>query len=117
MRVNTPKKPQEPDVAPPTRREALVRLGTMAGVLGAAAAGARLVRDKGGFDVVQSSGCIARRFGAWPLMVCFDVGLYDGRSLRPGTGDLIPTLGISEGISVGLGGVGTGASGEGKDAR
>jgi hypothetical protein len=68
-------------------------------------------------DVVQSSSCIARRFGAWPLMVCFDVGLYDGRSLRPGTGDLIPTLGISEGISVGLGGVGTGASGEGKEAR
>jgi uncharacterized protein (DUF362 family) len=43
------------DVAPATRREALVRLGSMAGVLGAAAAGARVVWDKGGFDVVQSS--------------------------------------------------------------
>jgi uncharacterized protein (DUF362 family) len=44
-----------PDVARPTRREAIVRLGTMAGVLGAAAVGARLAWDKGGFDVEQSS--------------------------------------------------------------
>jgi uncharacterized protein (DUF362 family) len=44
------------DVAPPTRREVMVRLGTMAGVLGAAAAGARVAWDKGGFDVVQSAG-------------------------------------------------------------
>ncbi len=43
------------DVARPSRREALVRLGTMAGVLGAGAAGARVAWDKGGFDVVQSS--------------------------------------------------------------
>jgi uncharacterized protein (DUF362 family) len=43
------------DVAPPTRRDVLVRLGTMAGVLGAAAVGARAVWDKGGFDVVQSA--------------------------------------------------------------
>jgi uncharacterized protein (DUF362 family) len=44
-----------PDVAPTTRRDALVRLGAMAGVLGAAAAGSRLLWDHGGFDVVQSS--------------------------------------------------------------
>jgi uncharacterized protein (DUF362 family) len=46
-----------PDVGlkAPSRREALLRLGTMAGVLGAAATGARLVWDKGGFDVVQSA--------------------------------------------------------------
>jgi uncharacterized protein (DUF362 family) len=44
------------DVSPPSRREALVRLGTMAGVLGVAAAGARIAWDKGGFDVVQSAG-------------------------------------------------------------
>ncbi|HXN30685.1 MAG TPA: DUF362 domain-containing protein [Polyangiaceae bacterium] len=43
------------DIAPPTRREALVRLGSMAGVLGAAAVGARAAWDKGGFDVAQSS--------------------------------------------------------------
>src|SRR5450432_796094 len=44
-----------PDVARPTRRDAVVRLGAMAGVLGAAAVGTRLVWDHGGFDVVQSS--------------------------------------------------------------
>jgi uncharacterized protein (DUF362 family) len=43
------------DVARPSRREALVRLGTMAGVLGAAGVGARIAWDRGGFDVVQSS--------------------------------------------------------------
>jgi uncharacterized protein (DUF362 family) len=43
------------DVARPSRREALVRLGATAGVLGAAVAGARLARDAGGFDVMQSS--------------------------------------------------------------
>jgi uncharacterized protein (DUF362 family) len=46
----------EPDIAPATRRDAIVRLATMAGVLGAAAAGARIAWDKGGFDVVQSAG-------------------------------------------------------------
>jgi uncharacterized protein (DUF362 family) len=40
---------------PPTRREALVRLGTMAGVLSGAAVAARALWDKGGFDVVQSA--------------------------------------------------------------
>jgi uncharacterized protein (DUF362 family) len=44
------------DVSRPTRREVLVRAGSMAGVLCAAAAGARMLWDKGGFDVVQSSG-------------------------------------------------------------
>jgi uncharacterized protein (DUF362 family) len=44
------------DMAPPGRREALVRLGTMAAVLGTAAVGARLAWDKGGFDVAQSAG-------------------------------------------------------------
>ncbi len=43
------------DMAPPSRREALLRLGTMAGVLGAASVGARLVWDKGGFDVAHST--------------------------------------------------------------
>ncbi len=44
------------DMAPSGRREALVRLGTMAAVLGTAAVGARLAWDKGGFDVAQSAG-------------------------------------------------------------
>jgi uncharacterized protein (DUF362 family) len=44
-----------PDVARPTRREMLVRGASMAGVLAAAAAGARVVWDKGGFDVARSS--------------------------------------------------------------
>jgi uncharacterized protein (DUF362 family) len=44
-----------PDVAPPTRREALVRLGATTAVLGAAGMAARTVWDKGGFDVVQSA--------------------------------------------------------------
>lgn len=44
-----------PDVANPTRRDVLVRAGSMAGVLGAMAVGARALWDKGGFDVVQSS--------------------------------------------------------------
>lgn len=44
------------DMGPPGRREALVRLGTMAAVLGTAAVGARLAWDKGGFDVAQSAG-------------------------------------------------------------
>jgi uncharacterized protein (DUF362 family) len=43
------------DVARPSRREALVRMGVTAGVLGAAAAGVRLTRDGGGFDVTQST--------------------------------------------------------------
>jgi uncharacterized protein (DUF362 family) len=43
------------DVARPSRREAIVRGGAMVGVLGAAVAGARMLWDKGGFDVVQSS--------------------------------------------------------------
>ena len=56
MVTDVPKTPPEsPDVARPGRRAALVRLGSMAGVLGAAAVGARVVWDKGGFDVVQSS--------------------------------------------------------------
>ena len=42
------------DVARPSRREALVRVGTMVGVLGAAAVGARLAWDRGGFGLVQS---------------------------------------------------------------
>jgi uncharacterized protein (DUF362 family) len=42
------------DVARPSRREALARVGTMAGVLGAAAIGARLAWDHGGFGLVQS---------------------------------------------------------------
>jgi uncharacterized protein (DUF362 family) len=51
-----PKDPQNPDVSRPSRREALVRVGTFTGVLGAAALGARVAWDKGGFDVVQQSG-------------------------------------------------------------
>jgi uncharacterized protein (DUF362 family) len=51
-----PKDPQNPDVSRPSRREALVRAGSFAGVLGAAAVGARVLWDKGGFDVVQNSG-------------------------------------------------------------
>jgi len=43
------------DVTRPSRRDALVRLGTMAGVLGAAAVGARFAWDKGGFGLEQSS--------------------------------------------------------------
>jgi uncharacterized protein (DUF362 family) len=43
------------DVLRPTRREMLVRSASAAGVLAAAAAGARLVWDKGGFGVAQSS--------------------------------------------------------------
>lgn len=51
-----PEKPGgNPDVARPTRRQALTRLGATVGVLGAAAAAGRAVWDKGGFDVVQSS--------------------------------------------------------------
>jgi uncharacterized protein (DUF362 family) len=54
--VNPPKAPPgNLDVASSSRREALVRLGTMAGVLGAAAVAARVAWDKGGFDVVQSA--------------------------------------------------------------
>jgi hypothetical protein len=54
-RVSSGKKAADtPDVARPSRREALLRLGTMVGVAGAAAAGARLAWDHGGFDVVQS---------------------------------------------------------------
>jgi uncharacterized protein (DUF362 family) len=44
-----------PDVARPSRRQALVRLGSFAGVLGGAAVAGRLAWDQGGFDVVQSS--------------------------------------------------------------
>jgi uncharacterized protein (DUF362 family) len=51
-----PKDPQNLDVLRPSRREALVRVGSFAGVLGAAAVGARVIWDKGGFDVVQQSG-------------------------------------------------------------
>ena len=47
--------PSSGDVARPSRRQALLRLGGFAGVLGGAAVGARLLWDKGGFDVVQSS--------------------------------------------------------------
>jgi uncharacterized protein (DUF362 family) len=43
------------DVARPSRREMLTRAGSMAGVLGAAAIGGRLVWDHGGFGVAQSS--------------------------------------------------------------
>jgi uncharacterized protein (DUF362 family) len=43
------------DVARPSRREMLARVGAMTGVLGAAAAGGRAAWDHGGFDVVQSS--------------------------------------------------------------
>ena len=50
-----PKPRPNPDVERPSRRQALVRLGSAAGVLAGAAAGARLLRDRGGFDVVQSS--------------------------------------------------------------
>ncbi len=46
--------PDVPDVQRPTRREVLVRTASMAGVLAAAAAGARAVWDKGGFDVARS---------------------------------------------------------------
>ncbi|HZU85190.1 MAG TPA: DUF362 domain-containing protein [Polyangiaceae bacterium] len=51
----SPPKTVPPDLAPPSRREALVRLGSMAGVLGAAAAAARLTWDHGGFDVARSA--------------------------------------------------------------
>jgi uncharacterized protein (DUF362 family) len=53
--VSQSPKQSGPDVARPSRREALVRLGTTVGVLGAAAAGVKLTRDAGGFDVTQSS--------------------------------------------------------------
>jgi uncharacterized protein (DUF362 family) len=54
--VSAPEKPRSnPDVERPSRRDALVRLGATAGVLGGAAVAARLLWDKGGFDVVQSS--------------------------------------------------------------
>jgi uncharacterized protein (DUF362 family) len=57
--VTTEKSAPDPavaaDVARPSRREMLVRTGSMAAVLGAAAGVARLAWDKGGFDVVQSS--------------------------------------------------------------
>ncbi len=43
------------DVARPSRREVLTRLGATAGVFGTVAAGAMLARDAGGFDVTQSS--------------------------------------------------------------
>ncbi len=43
------------DVERPSRREVLTRVGAMAGVLGAAAIGARLSWDHGGFGVAQSS--------------------------------------------------------------
>jgi uncharacterized protein (DUF362 family) len=42
------------DTARPTRREALGRLAGALGVMGAAAAGARLIWDKGGYDVARS---------------------------------------------------------------
>ncbi|MGH7270750.1 MAG: DUF362 domain-containing protein [Polyangiaceae bacterium] len=44
------------DRARPSRREMLVRAGTMAGVFGASAVGARLLWDKGGFGVEQAAG-------------------------------------------------------------
>ena len=50
-----PPPPVNADVARPSRRDALVRLGAMTGVLGAAAAGTRLAWDHGGFDVVRSN--------------------------------------------------------------
>jgi uncharacterized protein (DUF362 family) len=52
----TPAPATPADVARPSRREALVRAGTMAGALGAAAVGARLAWDRGGFGLVQSGG-------------------------------------------------------------
>jgi uncharacterized protein (DUF362 family) len=60
FRVKSPKDAPEPatpaDVARPSRREMLVRAGAAAGVLGAAAIGSRLVWDRGGFGVAESSG-------------------------------------------------------------
>src|SRR5579859_5200854 len=54
--VHTPDRPpRSADTAKPSRREALTRLGTFAGVIGAATAGSRLVWDQGGFDVARSS--------------------------------------------------------------
>jgi uncharacterized protein (DUF362 family) len=44
------------DVASPTRRELLVRVGTAAAVLSASAAAARVLWDKGGYGVERSSG-------------------------------------------------------------
>ncbi len=59
LRVKPAKEAPEPatpaDVARPSRREMLVRTGTMAGALGAAAVGGRLVWDRGGFGLVESS--------------------------------------------------------------
>jgi uncharacterized protein (DUF362 family) len=43
------------DVQRPSRREMLTRAGSMAGVLGAVALGGRLVWDRGGFGLVESS--------------------------------------------------------------
>ena len=43
------------DVASPSRREMLVRAGSMAGTLGAVALGARIVWDKGGYGVERST--------------------------------------------------------------
>jgi hypothetical protein len=61
-------------------------------------------------DVLQTSGCVAHEFGKWPLMACLDLGLFDGRSLRPGTGELVTERGLSAGLSIGVGGVGAAAS-------
>ena len=57
MVTNVPKDPPgSPDVAPARPpRGARARSGRWPACSGAAAAGARLVWDKGGFDVVQSS--------------------------------------------------------------
>jgi uncharacterized protein (DUF362 family) len=43
------------DIARPSRRELIARVGTAAGVLGAAAVTSRLSWDRGGFDVARSS--------------------------------------------------------------
>jgi uncharacterized protein (DUF362 family) len=53
---HTPEPATPADVARPSRREALTRVGTMAGVLGAAAIGGRFAWDRGGFGLVQSAG-------------------------------------------------------------
>lgn len=49
------KAPDNPDVAKPTRREVLARTGAFAGVLAGATLAGRLLWDKGGFGVAQSS--------------------------------------------------------------
>jgi hypothetical protein len=68
-------------------------------------------------DVLQTSGCVGHKLGQWPLMACLDMGWFDGLSLRPGTGELVSTRGLSATLSIGLGGVGASAQAPGATGR